>query len=303
MFPLPLGCNINNLIDDLKIISWKACDIFHYYSKKIKENNFAKEFIEYKSKDDPVTIADLKVNNLVITEINKKYSHINWSFLSEEKSLQINENSEALYDWMWVLDPLDGTRDFIQNTGDYAMHLALNFKNNPILGIVLIPSREELWIADGKNVWFENRDSHKQKTNFSTEKNINNMTIVTSKNHKNKELEILINEIGFARIKSMGSIGCKIASIMRGESDIYISLSLRDQSSPKDWDFAAPDALLSLAGGRLTNLRNERLVYNKEGNNQGGIIIASNDKKNHKKLCLQVEKAIQKYKIIPDNYY
>ena len=57
----------------------------------------------------------------------------------------------------------------------------------------------------------------------------------------------------------MGSIGCKIASIIRGESDIYISLSLPGKSSPKDWDFAAPEAILKAAGGAITNLDNEEL--------------------------------------------
>ena len=59
----------------------------------------------------------------------------------------------------------------------------------------------------------------------------------------------------------MGSIGCKIASILRGESDIYICLSLPGKSSPKDWDFAAPEAILKTAGGSITNLNNEELVY------------------------------------------
>ena len=58
----------------------------------------------------------------------------------------LNKNN----DWIWVLDPLDGTKDFIQGTGNYAMHLALNYKKNLILGVVLIPEKDELWISNGE---------------------------------------------------------------------------------------------------------------------------------------------------------
>ena len=60
-------------------------------------------------------------------------------------------------DWLWILDPLDGTKDFIQGTDNYAMHLALTYKGKPYLGIVLIPSKNELWIAVEKKVWCEKK--------------------------------------------------------------------------------------------------------------------------------------------------
>ena len=95
----------------------------------------------------------------------------------------------------------------------------------------------------------------------------------------------------------MGSIGCKIASILRGESDIYISLSLPGKSAPKDWDFAAPEAILRAAGGAITNLENERLVYNQKGFEQKGLIIASNNKDMHGDICLELKKVIRQYEI------
>tara|TARA_Y100001978_G_C23680371_1_gene428696 strand:+ start:69 stop:971 length:903 start_codon:yes stop_codon:yes gene_type:complete len=298
VFKLPVGVDINNLIDDLRIISWKACDIFYYYSKKIKDNYFDKELIKYKNLNDPVTIADLKVNNLIISEINRKYSSINWGFLSEEKSeLNIN-NADSTFDWLWVLDPLDGTKDFIQNTGEYAMHLALNHKNIPILGVVLIPSRDELWIADGVSVWCENRNGNRQKPSLLNRKRIKDMTIVTSKNHTNKELKLLIDNLGFSKTITMGSIGFKITSIMRGDSDVYISLSLPGKSSPKDWDFAAPEIILSLSGGSITDIDNKKLIYNKKYLDQSGIIIASNNKEIHKDICYEVKRIVNKNNIL-----
>ena len=79
----------------------------------------------------------------------------------------------------------------------------------------------------------------------------------------------------------MGSIGCKIASILRGDSDIYLFLSLPGKSSPKDWDFAAPEAILKAAGGSITKINNQELFYGKPDYEQRGIIIASNNKKTH----------------------
>ena len=92
----------------------------------------------------------------------------------------------------------------------------------------------------------------------------------------------------------MGSIGCKIASIIKGESDIYISLSLPGQSAPKDWDFAAPAAILKAAGGEVTNIDNQQLSYNQPLFEQRGIIIASNNKQTHKELCIQIKEIIKK---------
>ena len=97
----------------------------------------------------------------------------------------------------------------------------------------------------------------------------------------------------------MGSIGCKIASIVRGESDIYICLSLPGKSSPKDWDFAAPESILKAAGGAITNLDNQELSYGKTSFQQGGIIVATNDKKTHPSICVEIKKIIQKSGIYP----
>ena len=97
----------------------------------------------------------------------------------------------------------------------------------------------------------------------------------------------------------MGSIGCKIASIVRGDSDIYICLSLPGKSSPKDWDFAAPDSILKAAGGAITNLDNIDLTYGKTSFEQGGIIIATNNRKTHGSTCREIKKIIQKNGIYP----
>jgi len=303
VFKLPFGVDINNLIDDLRVFSWEASEILLYYSKKLKNPNNAKEIIKNQDETDPVTAADLEVNDLIIQRINRYYKEVDWNIISEEN---VKTGSDELLDinskWMWVLDPLDGTKDFIQGTANYAMHLALNYEKKPCLGLVLIPERGELWITDSKDAWYENKDGLIRKANLQKNKPLREMTIVTSKNHRNASLRDLINKIGFKKVNVMGSIGCKITSILRGECDIYICYSLPGKSSPKDWDFAAPEAILRAAGGAITNLDNEELRYGSKNFKQGGIIIASSNKQTHKEICLQIKDIIMKNELYDFDY-
>ena len=297
MIKLPSGVEINNLVDNLRSFSWEAADILLYYANNIKELE-KNEFLKNKNNNDPVTLADLEVNDLIINRINQKYQDTNWKILSEE-NFKIESNYFNNVDWLWVLDPLDGTKDFIQGTQNYAMHLALNYKQKPCIGVVLIPEKDELWISFGEKLWCESRDGSIRKQNLSETDILEEMTIVTSKNHRNDKLKNLIDKINFKKTIVMGSIGCKVASIIRGNSDIYIALSLPGKSAPKDWDFAAPEAILKAAGGSITNIDNEDLVYGRTDLKHSGIIIASNNKKNHKRICSQIKEIIEEYNIYP----
>ena len=298
MIKLPFGVEINDLIDNLRSLSWEAADILLYYANIIKKLEQKNEILKNKNNDDPVTLADLEVNELIINRINQKYQDTNWEILSEE-NFKIQSNYFNNVDWLWVLDPLDGTKDFIQGTQNYAMHLALNYKRKPYIGIVLIPEKDELWISYEEKIWCENRDGNIRKQNMSETNILEKMTIVTSKNHRNQKLKDLIEKINFKKTILMGSIGCKVASIIRGESDIYIALSLPGKTAPKDWDFAAPEAILKAAGGSITNIDNEELVYGSNDLKHSGIIIASNNKKNHKRICSEVKEIIKEYNIYP----
>jgi len=296
---LPSGVNINNLIDDLRIFSWEASDILINYSQILKDSNNRSNILLNGNNEDPVTLADLKVNDIIIQRISEKYKNIDWEILSEENAKKGSNICNTKADWLWLLDPLDGTKDFIQSTGNYAMHLALNFKQKPYLGTVLIPEKDELWISDGKQTWCEGRHTKHSNKLFSSKEFLHEMVLVTSKNHRNKTLKKLIDKVNFKKVSVMGSVGCKIASILRGESDIYISLSLPDESSPKDWDFAAPEAILKAAGGAITDIDNQELSYGKSNFQKGGIIVASNCKKNHERVCSQIKEVIKRYDIYP----
>ena len=291
MYILPDGINLNNLIENIKVFSWRSADILQNYSEKMRNLNFRNKVLNVIDNNDPVTAADLEVNEQIVNNIREKYPNIEWEFLTEENVKRGSNSLNSHSDWLWILDPLDGTKDFLQGTGNYAMHLALSYKQKSYIGFVLIPERDELWIANGQKICCERRDRSLFEANLSSKQNLHEMVLVTSKNHKNEMLTKLIEKINFKDVIEMGSVGCKISSILRGESDIYISLSIPGQSSPKDWDFAAPEAILKAAGGAVT--------YGESNYEKGGIIVASNDRKNHRNICLKVKKIIKEYNIYP----
>ena len=299
MITLPSGIHLETLIEDLRTISWEAADILLNYSHLITDPKYQRELIKSQNTCDPVTKADLEVNEIIIKKLNEKYKNVNWGILSEENAKLDSFKKIENKDWLWVLDPLDGTRDFIQGSGNYAMHLALNYKNKPFIGVVLIPEKNQLWISDGSKVWSETREGEINKIETRKKNRLKEMTVVISKNHTNYILHNLIKKIEFKKVISMGSVGCKIASILSGISDIYISLTLPGKSAPKDWDFAAPEALIKAAGGEITKLNNEELIYNNNKFEQRGLIVATNSSESHKEICDEIAKIIKKFDIIP----
>ena len=299
MIKLPPGVEKNSLIDDLRAIGWEASETLLYYSQILKDSNDKSNILKNDNLEDPVTLADLNVNKVIIQRINEKYKNIDWEILSEENVKEASNTCDINANWIWVLDPLDGTKDFIQGTSNYAMHLALNYKQIPYIGIVLIPEKDELWIADGEKVWCESKNNLRRYPNLGQTKSLEEMVLVTSKNHRNLTLENLIDKVGFKKVKTIGSVGCKIASMLRGESDIYICISMPGKSSPKDWDFSAPEAILKASGGAITNLDNEQLSYGKINFEQKGIIVASNNKDAHSMICFKIKEIIKKYDLYP----
>ena len=121
----------------------------------------------------------------------------------------------------------------MQGTSNYAVHLALNYKKRPIIGVVLIPEKDELWIAVGNDVGVKKEMGTSFRPTLPKNKILTEMVLVTSKNHRNKTLKQLIEKINLKEVIIMGSIGCKIASIVRGVSDIYICLSLPGKFSKR----------------------------------------------------------------------
>jgi len=296
---VPEDVELTTLLDELRKLSWAAADVLIAYARgEEPPYGFPKSLTIEEGGDGPVSAADMAVNELLISGLKDNLKYKEWDILSEESSKDKKFKSfEYKKDWCWIIDPLDGTKDFIQGSENYAVHIALVYKKMPKIGIVLIPERNELWIGViGNGAWCENRDGIKKHISFSERKEIPELILVSSKNHHESKLQNLLTKLDFASIKKIGSVGCKVASILRGESDVYISLS--GTTAPKDWDIAAPHALIKAAGGLFTHADETKLTYNNLNYLQSGCLIASHGK-SHKDIC---EKAMKFFSLYEPKY-
>lgn len=216
------------------------------------------------------------MNQWLLDGLRAAFPDAGWTLLSEETAKeQLTAGQPLAAEWLWILDPLDGTKDFLQGTGEYAVHLALVQGERPVLGVVLLPEADELWFGVvGQGSWCENRAAERSPVRFSDRSE--DLVLVASRSHRDERLERLIDALPLGSSKAVGSVGCKVATILRGEADVYISLS--GKSAPKDWDMAAPEAVLLAAGGAFTHADGRLLTYNTGDIRQAGCLIASHGK-------------------------
>ena len=276
---LPAGVSKEALLTELRRLSWGAADILRAYARgEQPPHGFQKALSVDNGGEGPVSAADLAVNQWLLEGLSGAFPDAGWTLLSEETAKeQLTEGEPLPAEWLWILDPLDGTKDFLQGTGEYAVHLALVRGNRPVLGVVLLPEADELWIGlVGDGAWCEDREGTLSPVRFSQREELSDLLLVASRSHRDDRLEKLIGELQLGGSKAVGSVGCKVATILRGETDLYISLSGR--SAPKDWDMAAPEAVLLAAGGRFTHADLGDLTYNTGDVRQAGCLIASHGK-------------------------
>ena len=243
--------------------------------------------VDIKEDKSPLTEADRRGNDVIVKALEAQFPEV--PIISEEtKTVSYDERKD--WEYFWLVDPLDGTKDFLQGTGEYAVHLALVHQQRPVLGVVLVPEREELWIGVvGSGTWCENRSGERAPVRFSARAITNELILVASRSHRDQRLEQLITALELGESKAVGSVGCKVATILRGETDLYISLS--GKSAPKDWDMAAPEAVLLAAGGAFTHADGAELTYNTGDVRQAGCLIASHGK-THAALCEKATRAM-----------
>ena len=296
---VPEEVELTTLLDELRKLSWASADVLMAYARgEEPPYGFPKSLTVEEGGDGPVSAADMAVNELLTSGLKDNLTFKEWDILSEETSKEKTYHRENYRkDWCWIIDPLDGTKDFLQGSENYAVHIALAYKRKPKIGIVLIPEKNELWFGIlGIGAWFENRDGSKNHFSFSERLDISGLVLVTSKNHQQLILQNLLSTLCFAETKKIGSVGCKVASILRGEADVYISLS--GETSPKDWDMAAPQALIEAAGGGFSHADGTNLIYQKTNYSQSGCLIASHGK-SHQKIC---QKAMEFFSLREPKY-
>ncbi|MEH1779773.1 MAG: 3'(2'),5'-bisphosphate nucleotidase CysQ [Nostoc sp.] len=269
-------------------VGWGAAEILRsYYHGTAKDPNLE---VQYKQ-NEPVTVADVAVSQYILQSLQATLGNEDFAYISEEtyQSPSIATDSAP---WVWIIDPLDGTRDFIEKTGDYAVHIALVKETRPILAVVAVPETQKLYYATkGGGTFVETRDGS-VPLQVSSGKRIEDLTLVVSRSHRNQRLDHLLQNLPSQNQKSVGSVGCKIATIVEQEADIYISLS--GKSAPKDWDIAAPELILMEAGGKFTHFDGTPLQYNTGDINQWGGLLASNGEY-HEVLCQEAERILAQF--------
>ena len=282
----PPGIEEKQLLADLRRLCWGAADILLAYGRgEQPPYGFPKALSVDEGGEGPVSAADLAVNQWLLDGLAQAYPDAGWTLLSEETAKEQLTAGEPLdAEWLWILDPLDGTKDFLQGTGEYAVHLALVHRGEAVLGVVLQPLLEDLWfglVPEGR-AWRENRAGEQQPAQLSSRQALSEMVLVASRNHRDQRLEQLLEALALGDTKAIGSVGGKVATILRGETDVYISLS--GKSAPKDWDMAAPEAVLKAAGGAFTHADGAPLRYTTGDVRQAGCLIASHGV-SHQELC------------------
>ncbi len=297
-FPLPQGVDLKELLEKIRSLSWGAADILKAYARGEQPPfGFSRSFKVDNYDKGPVSSADLAVNDWLLNGFSSKFKGIEWSVITEESVANTSEKGDVLFsDWLWSIDPLDGTKDFIQGTGDYAVHLGLLYKGRPVFGVVLIPESDELWFGGiGIGAWYENRNGVRTNVELENRKEFSQLILISSRNHRDTKLEKLFDGMKLGGKKIKGSVGCKVITILKGEADFYVSLS--GDTAPKDWDMAAPEALLISAGGCFTHANGNPLIYRSNKFLQKGCLVASNSK-NHKLICGLLQERLIKLNLI-----
>ena len=226
-----------------------------------------KSKITYKIKNDlsPVTVADIESNEIICKNIKKEFSKI--PIISEE-----NKKKSLKSDTYFLIDPLDGTKEFIQRNGEFTVNIALIIKNEPTLGVIQVPVKKTQYFSDGLNSFKFNGDLKKI---FSYSSN-NNMRFLTSRSHIDDDTEKIINKLKNVQFLKMGS-SLKFCHLAEGKADIYIR-----NGKTMSWDVAAGIAILKNAGGSIKTLNLKEFVLNKNNFINNPFICFRNDFPNEK---------------------
>lgn len=258
-------------------VAWGTADILSsFYHKNTSDLDIQDK------KDGPVTEADLAANHYILSSLQEQLGTEEFGYLSEE-TFDVKKAEPIAKDWVWIIDPLDGTRDFIDKTGEYGLHIALAYQGRPVIGIVAIPEAEKIYFASKDNGTFvETKDGKITPMKVSDRQQIEDLYLIVSRSHRDDRFKELIDRLPFAGKKYMGGVGGKISTLLEQESDVYLSLS--GKSAAKDWDFAAPELILTEAGGKFSYLNGEPVYYNQGDVKRWGCIVATNGKC-HEVLC------------------
>lgn len=235
----------------------------HYHSPFLVEHK-----VNALQESEEVTAADREANELIVTELAAEFSDD--GILAEEST---DTDERLTKDRVWLIDPMDGTKNFVQRDGDFAVQIGLAVAGEPVVGVVYQPVRDLLYrAARDQGSWREAGDSSAERLSVSNLANPNEMVLASSRSHRSPRMERVVESFGFKDETRRGSVGVKIGLIAEREADLYLHLS----PSTKQWDTCAPEIVLTEAGGRLTDLFGQPLRYNAPRIDNRNGVVATN---------------------------
>ena len=213
--------------------------------------------VEYKQDSSPLTLADKKANDIIEDGLNKL--SVSFPILSEEGD-DIPYEDRKHWEYFWLIDPLDGTKEFVKKNDEFTVNMALIHKDTPVLGVVYAPALDICyWAKQGKGAFKDG-----QRLPIKTVNQRNTYKIVASRSHMSDETQAFIDAIDTSKEKELISIGIslKICLVAEGEADIYPRLG-----PTMEWDTGAAHAIVNETGKSLEKYKDGRLMrhkYNKE---------------------------------------
>ena len=253
---IPISKKIPELDIAIKAAQEASSVILDIYQKDY--NTFTK------TDDSPVTDADLKSNK----KINEILSNTKYSILSEE---DVDDQSRLSKDMIWIVDPLDGTSDFIDKTGEFTVMIALIQNKKPILGVIAWPTEKILFVAQKDCGAFRYSNDKWDKISVTKIENLSECRTIGSRHHLSDKEKKFIKKLGIKDFTSIGS-SLKVGKISSGEAEAYITTT----NKMKEWDTAASYCIITEAGGKMTDMSGNQITYNnKNVYHQNGILVTN----------------------------
>ncbi len=236
---------------------------------------------------EPVTIADRTASKIIVEGLIEAFPED--AVLSEE---EIDDKKNRLSkERVWIIDPLDGTRGFINKDGDFAVQIGLTVDGESVLGTVFLPNENRLYYASkGTGAFVIENGKRRKRLQVSDKTNFREMNLAVSRNHRSPKMSRIVQNFRLKREIQRGSVGLKVGLIAEQICDLYIHLSPRT----KFWDTCAPQIILEEAGGKLTDLFGDSINYDLENVQNHNGILASNGTA-HDETVLQLKPLLSEF--------
>jgi len=223
--------------------------------------------VRYKSDRSPVTEADRSANQHIVSRVRAMFPDD--GVLSEESK---DDLARLNKDRVWIIDPLDGTKEFIARNGEFSIMIGLAIRGEPVMGVIMQPEAGLLYAgAQGVGAYLEEGHERIPLVVSNTERP-NQMILVSSRSHRQQITDKMRSTMRITSERVSGSVGLKVGLIARQLADLY----LHPSPGCKEWDLCAPQALLEAAGGRMTDCWGNPLWYNKRDVRAHNGLVASN---------------------------